>query len=151
MITNITITKIDSRVYTSEISPKCNIAHNITLKNPNIISQPTPFGDKEILRTEFLFSVNYLSPSKGYIMIEGIIDYYGDNLIEVKNNWQSTTIPQLNNIKTEISNILLFELIPFIMLIAQRLKLPPALQIPMINFNQPPENNKQQNQQPYIG
>ncbi len=145
MITSITITKIDSKTYPADMLPKCNIVVNLTLQNPNIISQITPFGDKNILRTDYLFSVNYLNPSMGYIMIEGTVDYYPADT-SIKDNWQNE---ESNNVKNEISNILFLNTIPFVMDISQKLKLPLPIALPQINFNKP--TNIPENIQPYIG
>ncbi len=137
MITNITLTKIDSKTYPSNLSAKCNIAINLTLQPPNIISQPTPFGDKDILKTDYIFSANYLNPSMGYIRIEGSVDYYNEtNLLEIKNNWSNE---KSNNVKNEISNVLFLNTIPFVMGICEKLKLPSPIAIPQINFNKPSE------------
>jgi hypothetical protein len=55
-----------------------NINYDINLKNTAIVPKQTPFGEKTVLRVEYAFSINYLSPNVGHIRFEGYSDYYSD-------------------------------------------------------------------------
>lgn len=140
MITNISVTKIESKIYPSNLSPKCNVALNINLRDPDIIFQKTSFGNKNFLVTKYLLSVNYLEPSMGYIIVEGDIFYYLEHpkLLEIKENWNTAVS---NEVKNEIANTLLLSNMPFIIDISQKLKLPLPIALPQINFNTPTHTN----------
>ncbi len=150
MITGFNITKIESKVYEYTKFNNISINHELSLKNPGVVVQNTPFGDKNVLRMEYQLSINYLNPSIGYMIFSGISDYTGDdNLASIKDNWDNASDMVTNKVKNEVSNMIFSNIIPFAMLMSSRMGLPPILPLPRINFG----IQKEQKQEPqnYIG
>ncbi|KAF5418978.1 MAG: hypothetical protein C5S49_01005 [Candidatus Methanogaster sp.] len=90
MIVNFRVTLVESKIYVDPEEVKrqknVNINYDINLKNTALVSKQTPFGEKTVLRVEYAFSINYLSPNVGNIRFEGYSDYYADedNLTQIK-------------------------------------------------------------------
>jgi len=136
MITNIQIQKIDLRVFDVNFS-SVNIAHNINIKNPRIISHLTPFGEKDVLHIDFQININYVSPALGYMLFEGIIDYFNTDIKykDIITDWNKNEISSCSiPIRNEVANTLIADIIPFAILISQKVRLPPAINLPKINF-----------------
>lgn len=139
MILNFQLTNVESRVYSSAEDIRkyknININYDINLKNPSIVAQSTPFGEKSVLRVEYTFAINYLSPNIGHIRFEGLSDYYGEeNLKDLKDKWDKGNAP--GEIQNEIANNLVANLAPLALLLSKALGLPPSMPVPVINFQQ---------------
>lgn len=140
MILNFQVNHIESKIYAGleEIRKyrNININYDINLKNPSIVIEETPFGEKTFLRIEYAFSINYLSPSIGHIRFEGLSDYYNkdENLKDLKEKWEKGNAPI--EVQNEVANIMVTNLAPLAMTLSKTLGLPPALPIPAINFQQ---------------
>src|SRR5574337_893639 len=92
MILNFQLINVESKVYSSTEDIRkyknININYDINLRNPTVMTQGTPFGEKPVLRIEYTFAINYLSPNIGHIRFEGLSDYYSeDDLKELKDKW----------------------------------------------------------------
>ena len=65
MILNFQLTNVESKVYSASEDIRkyknININYDVNLKNPTLVSQNTPFGDKSVLRVEYTFAINYSS------------------------------------------------------------------------------------------
>lgn len=139
MILNFQLTNIESKIYASSEDIRkyknININYDVNLKNPSIINQNTPFGEKSVLRVEYSFAINYLSPNIGLLRFEGTIDYYSDqDLDELKKKWDSGNAP--GDVQNEIANTMVTNLAPLALLLSKSLGLPPSMPIPVINFQQ---------------
>ncbi len=140
MIVNFKVTQVESRTYvTSEEVRKqksININYDISLKNTTILPKQTPFGEKTVLRVEYAFSINYLSPNVGHIRFEGYSDYYSDeeNLTRIKSEWDAGKAPP--DVQNQIANTMVSNLAPLAVTISSTLGLPPAMPLPNINFQQ---------------
>lgn len=139
MILNFQLTNMESKVFSSQEEIRTykniNINYDVNLKNPTVIAQETPLGEKSILRVEFTFAINYMSPNIGHIRFEGASDYYSDeDLEELKNKWVAGKAPA--NIQNEIANTIVSNVAPLALLISKSLGLPPSMPVPAINFQQ---------------
>ncbi len=150
MITNFQINKIQTQAYRDIQFNNISINHELNLKNPNILLQKMPFGDKNVLRIDYQLSVNYLNPNIGYMIFEGASDYFSeDDFVMIKENWSDPNNIIINKIKTEFAGTIFTNIIPFAMLMSSRMNLPPVVPIPQINF----DGKKKEKQEPqsYIG
>lgn len=140
MIVNFRVTQVESRIYTSpeEVRKQknININYDINLKNTAIVPKQTPFGEKTVLRVEYSFSINYLSPNVGHIRFEGFSDYYSGekDLTQIKSDWDSGKAPP--DVQNQIANTLVTNLAPLAITLSSTLGLPPAMPLPTINFQQ---------------
>lgn len=147
MILNFQLTNVESKVYsTSEDIRKyknININYDVNLKNPSLVVQSTPFGEKSVLRVEYTFAINYLSPNIGHIRFEGVTDYYSDEDLKVlKEKWDSGKAP--GDIQNELANTMVANLAPLALLLSKSLGLPPSMPIPVINFQQQAQKKKEE-------
>ncbi len=139
MILNFQLTNVESKVYsTAEDVRKyknININYDINLKNPSIVTQSTPFGEKSVLRVDYAFAINYLSPNIGHIRFDGLADYYTeDELKGLKEQWDAGKAPV--DVQNEIANSMVANLAPLALLLSKSLGLPPSMPVPVINFQQ---------------
>ncbi len=140
MIVNFKVTQIESKTYVTPEEVKkqksININYDISLKNTTILPKQTPFGEKTVLRVEYAFSINYLSPNVGHIRFEGYSDYYSDeeDLIRIKSEWDGGKAPP--DVQNQIANTMVSNLAPLAVTISSTLGLPPAMPLPNINFQQ---------------
>jgi hypothetical protein len=139
MILNFQLTTVESKSYSSTEDIRkyknININYDVNLKNPSIVIEKTPFGEKSVLRVEYSFSINYLSPNIGHIRFEGLSDYYSEeDLKELKEKWDSGNAP--GEIQNELANSMVANLAPLALLLSKSLGLPPSMPVPMINFQQ---------------
>jgi hypothetical protein len=140
MIVNFRVTLVESKIYVDpeEVRKQknVNINYDINLKNTAIVLKQTPFGEKKILRVEYAFSINYLSPNVGHIRFEGYSDYYSDedDLNKIKSDWDAGKAP--SNIQNQIANTMVSNLAPLAVTLSSKLGLPPAMPLPAINFQQ---------------
>jgi len=140
MILNFLLTNVESKVYsTSEDIRKyknININYDVNLKNPSL-------GEKSVLRVEYTFAINYLSPNIGHIRFEGSSDYYSDeDLKDLKEKWDAGKAP--GDIQNELANTMVANLAPLALLISKSLGLPPSMPIPVINFQQAQQKKKEE-------
>jgi hypothetical protein len=147
MILNFQLTNVESKVYsTSEDIRKyknININYDVNLKNPSLIAHNTPFGEKSVLRVEYTFAINYLSPNIGHIRFEGVTDYYSeDDLKALKEKWDTGKAP--GDIQNELANTMVANLAPLALLLSKSLGLPPSMPIPVINFQQQGQKKKEE-------
>ena len=140
MIVNFKVTQVESKTYVTpeEVRKQksININYDISLKNTTILAKQTPFGEKTVLRVEYAFSINYLSPNVGHIRFEGYSDYYSDeeNLTRIKSEWDAGKAPP--DVQNQIANTMVSNLAPLAVTISSTLGLPPAMPLPNINFQQ---------------
>ncbi|MEA1907288.1 MAG: hypothetical protein U9N12_10160 [Euryarchaeota archaeon] len=140
MIVNFKVTQVESKVYVTPEEVKkqknININYDISLKNTTILPKQTPFGEKTVLRVEYAFSINYLSPNVGHIRFEGYSDYYSDeeDLTRIKSEWDGGKAPP--KVQNQIANTMVSNLAPLAVTISSTLGLPPAMPLPNINFQQ---------------
>ena len=120
-----------------------NINFDINNKNPQLVEQNTPFGQKEVIRVEYALSINYLNPNIGYIRFEGTTDYYHeDNLESLHTQWTSGSAP--SGVQNEVANMLVNNLAPLALNISKTLGLPPAVPLPAINFQGKPQKKPEE-------
>ncbi|RZN42960.1 MAG: hypothetical protein EF813_00780 [Methanosarcinales archaeon] len=140
MIVNFKVTQVESKTYVTPEEVKkqksININYDISLKNTTIIPKQTPFGEKTVLRVEYAFSINYLSPNVGHIRFEGYSDYYSDeeDLTRIKSEWDGGKAPP--EVQNQIANTMVSNLAPLAVTLSSTLGLPPAMPLPNINFQQ---------------
>jgi hypothetical protein len=139
MILNFQLINVESKVYSSAEDIRkyknININYDINLRNPTLVAQSTPFGEKSVLRVEYTFAINYLSPNIGHIRFEGLSDYYSeDDLKDLKDKWDSGKAP--GDVQNEIANTMVTNLAPLALLLSKALGLPPSMPVPVINFQQ---------------
>ncbi len=139
MILNFQLVNVESKVYSSAEDIRkyknININYDINLRNPTLVAQSTPFGEKSVLRVEYTFAINYLSPNIGHIRFEGLSDYYSeDDLKDLKDKWDSGKAP--GDVQNEIANTMVTNLAPLALLLSKALGLPPSMPVPVINFQQ---------------
>jgi len=114
MIVNFRVTQVESKIYVDPEEVKrqknVNINYDINLKNTAIVPKQTPFGEKTILRVEYAFSINYLSPNVGHIRFEGYSDYYSDedDLNQIKSDWDAGKAP--SKVQNQIANTMVSNL-----------------------------------------
>ena len=110
-----------------------SINFDINIKNPELVVQNTPFGEKQIIRLEYALSINYLNPNIGYIRFEGSTDYFQDADLEaLHKEWTAGSPSPV--VQTEIANTIMSNLAPLAMTISKTLGLPPAVPLPSINY-----------------
>ncbi len=139
MILNFQLTTVESKTYSSAEDIRkyknININYDVNLKNPSIIVEKTPFGEKSVLRVEYSFAINYLSPNIGHIRFEGLSDYYSEeDLKSLKEKWDSGNAP--GDVQNELANSMVSNLAPLALLLSKSLGLPPSMPVPVINFQQ---------------
>lgn len=139
MILNFQLTAVESKTYSSAEDIRkyknININYDVNLKNPSIVVERTPFGEKSVLRVEYSFSINYLSPNIGHIRFEGLSDYYSEeDLKDLKDKWDSGKAP--GDVQNELANSMVANLAPLALLLSKSLGLPPSMPVPVINFQQ---------------
>ena len=140
MIVNFRVTQVESKIYVDPEEVKkqknVNINYDINLKNTAVVPKQTSFGEKTILRVEYAFSINYLSPNVGHIRFEGYSDYYSDedDLIQIKSDWDQGKAP--SKVQNQIANTMVSNLAPLAITLSSKLGLPPAMPLPAINFQQ---------------
>lgn len=137
MFVGFSISKIESarHVPLEELAKfrNVNVNYDINLRNPSVIHNPA--GD--LLRVEFSVAINYLNPSTGFIRFEGFCDRAGGDSGKAKAEWDAGRAdPAIQN---EIANNMVARIVPLAMLLAQNLSLPPAVPLPVINFQKPGE------------
>lgn len=146
MIVSFRVKEMESKVFMEpdEISKYkgININYDVNVKNCSVVERETPFGKKAILKVDYMFSINYLSPNIGQIRFEGSSDYFDENqnMKELKEQWDSGKAPV--EVQNEIANNIVHNLAPLAITISQRLGLPPSVPLPSINFQKqakPPE------------
>ncbi|CAG0999994.1 MAG: hypothetical protein MPEBLZ_00142 [Candidatus Methanoperedens nitroreducens] len=147
MILNFQLTNVESKVYSTADDIRkyknININYDVNLKNPSLVVQNTPFGEKSVLRIEYTFAINYLSPNIGHIRFEGMTDYYSDeDLKALKEKWDSGKAP--GDIQNELANTMVANLAPLALLLSKSLGLPPSMPIPVINFQQQAQKKKEE-------
>lgn len=147
MILNFQLINVESKVYASTEDIRryknININYDINLRNPTVVTQSTPFGEKPVLRVEYTFAINYLSPNIGHIRFEGLSDYYSeDNLKELKDKWDAGNAP--GDVQNEIANTMVANLAPLALLLSKALGLPPSMPVPVINFQQQAQKKKEE-------
>ncbi|MFH0903872.1 MAG: hypothetical protein V1854_01615 [Methanobacteriota archaeon] len=139
MILNFQLTTVESKTYSSAEDIRkyknININYDVNLKNPSIVVEKTPFGEKSVLRVEYSFTINYLSPNIGHIRFEGLSDYYSEeDLKSLKEKWDSGNAP--GDVQNELANSMVSNLAPLALLLSKSLGLPPSMPVPVINFQQ---------------
>lgn len=139
MILNFQLTTVESKNYSSAEDIRkyknININYDVNLKNPSIVVEKTPFGEKSVLRVEYSFTINYLSPNIGHIRFEGVSDYYSEeDLKSLKEKWDSGNAP--GDVQNELANSMVGNLAPLALLLSKSLGLPPSMPVPVINFQQ---------------
>jgi hypothetical protein len=139
MILNFQLTTVESKTYSSADDIRkyknININYDVNLKNPSIVVEKTPFGEKSVLRVEYSFTINYLSPNIGHIRFEGLSDYYSEeDLKSLKEKWDSGNAP--GDVQNELANSMVSNLAPLALLLSKSLGLPPSMPVPVINFQQ---------------
>ncbi len=139
MILNFQLTTVESKTYSNAEDIRkyknININYDVNLKNPSIVVERTPFGDRSVLRVEYSFSINYLSPNIGHIRFEGLSDYYSEeDLKDLKEKWDSGKAP--GDVQNELANSMVANLAPLALLLSKSLGLPPSMPVPVINFQQ---------------
>ncbi len=139
MILNFQLTTVESKNYSSAEDIRkyknININYDVNLKNPSIVVEKTPFGERSVLRVEYSFSINYLSPNIGHIRFEGLSDYYSEeDLKSLKEKWDSGNAP--GDVQNELANSMVANLAPLALLLSKSLGLPPSMPVPVINFQQ---------------
>ncbi len=140
MIVNFRVTQIESKAYTDPEEARkyknISINYDINLKNIVVVPRQTPFGEKTVLRVEYAFSINYLSPNVGHIRFEGFSDYYSSekDLTQIKTDWDGGKAP--SDVQNQIANAMVSNLAPLAMRLSTTLGLPPAMPLPNINFQQ---------------
>jgi hypothetical protein len=139
MIINFQLNSVESKTYSSSEDIRkyknININYDVNLKNPTIVVEKTPFGEKSILRVEYSFAINYLSPNIGHIRFEGLSDYYSEeDLKSLKEKWDSGKAP--GDVQNELANSMVSNLAPLALLLSKSLGLPPSMPVPVINFQQ---------------
>lgn len=140
MIVGFSISKMESARHVSleELARfrNINVNYDINLKNPAMAKGPT--GD--VLRVEYTVAINYINPSIGYIRFEGFCDHSGSSLEKAKKDWDEGKADV--NIQNEIANNMMMRIIPLALTISQSMSLPPAVPMPVINFQKPPEGGQ---------
>jgi hypothetical protein len=139
MILNFQLTTVESKTYSGVEDIRkyknININYDVNLKNPSIIVEKTPFGEKSVLRVEYSFAINYLSPNIGHIRFEGLSDYYSEEDLQLlKDKWDSGNAP--GDVQNELANSMVANLAPLALLLSKSLGLPPSMPVPVINFQQ---------------
>ena len=139
MILNFQLTTVESKNYSSADDIRkyknININYDVNLKNPSIVVEKTPFGERSVLRVEYSFAINYLSPNIGHIRFEGVSDYYSEeDLKSLKEKWDSGKAP--GDVQNELANSMVGNLAPLALLLSKSLGLPPSMPVPVINFQQ---------------
>lgn len=150
MIINFQINRLESKAWRNIEFNSVSVNHELNLKNPIILTEKSPFGDRSVLRIDYQLSVNYLNPNVGYMIFEGISDYSGEeDFTVVRDSWLNPDNVDVNKIKNEFASMILSNIIPFAMIMSSRLNLPSVVPIPQINF----DSQKRENQEPqsYIG
>lgn len=134
MIIGFNISKIES---TRHVPPEelhkfrnINVNYDINLRNPSVVTLPNVPG--KLLRVEYSVTINYLNPSIGFIRFEGFCDHAGTDAEKTHKDWEAGNADV--NVQNEVANNIMARLVPLAMLISQNLNLPPAVPIPIINF-----------------
>ncbi|WP_424359869.1 hypothetical protein [Methanocella sp. MCL-LM] len=135
MIVGFNISKIEStrHVPLEELSKfrNINVNYDINLRNPTVNKAPAG----EVLRVEYTVAINYINPSIGYIRFEGFCDKVGGNPAQEKADWDAGRADV--QVQNEIANNMMARIIPLALLLSQNLSLPPAVPMPVINFQRP--------------
>src|SRR3972149_8701391 len=139
MILNFQLISGESKTYSSiediRKYKNININYDVNLRNPLVVVEQTPFGEKSVLRVEYTFAINYSSPNMGHIRFEGVSDYYSEeNLAELKEKWDAGKAP--GDIQNELANSMVANLAPLALMLSKALGLPPSMPVPVINFQQ---------------
>ncbi|MFA4870840.1 MAG: hypothetical protein WC623_21765 [Pedobacter sp.] len=129
MITSITITKVEAKSY-QEIGNTVMINHDFSLGIP-LVNKPDGVINFQI---NFKLHTVFTNPNRGYVLVEGSIGYRDDgNPLDIS-QWNNPEDTNINNIKTEVANSIMDNIIPVTMPLVHRMGLPPMFQMPRIQF-----------------
>jgi hypothetical protein len=138
MIIGFGINKLESaRHVPVEELPKyrnINVNYDLNLRNLSIVTPPG--SNNKILRIEYTVTINYFNPSIGYIRFEGYCDHSSLDPEKIYHDWESGNADI--NVQNEVANNMMLRITPLAMLISQNLCLPPAVPVPVINFQKTP-------------
>lgn len=137
MIISFQVNQIDSKTFVGPEGARqhksININFDINIKNPILVEQKTPFGEKQVIRLEYALSINYLNPNIGYIRFEGSTDYYQEGELEdLHKQWTAGSAPP--QVQNEVANTMVSNLAPLALTISRTMGLPPAVPLPSVNF-----------------
>jgi hypothetical protein len=137
MFVGFSINKVESarHVPLEELSKyrNINVNYDINLRSPSIVKM----SGGEVLRVDYSVTINYLNPSIGFIRFEGFCDHAGGDPGNARAEWEAGR-PDVN-IQNEIANNMMARIVPLAMFLSQGLSLPPAVPLPVINFQKPAE------------
>jgi len=134
MILNLHVKSIETKVYMSQ--EEISKHHNINVSNEITINSPSSVGEQDIVKVNWTLSITYLNPSIGYIRIIGTMDCKYDNPTFLLKN-----IP--NDIKSEMTNTILFNLASYLIDTAKLHNIPSPIPIPKITFGEPKKTNSE--------
>lgn len=141
VLLSLRLASVESRAYLDpeEVRSVRNISVNydITLRGPRMAEAARPASPR-VLRIDYAFTVQYITPNAGHIRFEGTADYRDASAEPeaVLKRWGGQIPPEVH---AEVGNAVLGHLAPFAMEVAQRLGLPPSFPLPALSSSKPPE------------
>jgi hypothetical protein len=143
MILNFRIHQLDAKIFVDPEEVRkyrnININYDINIRNTTLLERSTVFGKKDVLRIDYAFSINYLSPNIGHLRFEGSAEYFspGTDLAKLKSEWDSRRAPP--EVQNEVANNIIVNLAPLAMTLSSSLGLPPSIPLPSLSFQKKKE------------
>jgi len=103
---------------------KVRIDHNSNLSRMEVISEGSA-------KVEFQYTASY--GPMGVIKIDGTLEYHGDNVSTLVNNWNSTR-KMPNDIASNIHTAIMHGCVPLAVGIAKDIRLPPPIPLPQVRI-----------------
>ena len=137
---------LDTYVHLKAIATKkINVNVDIKLDNARMTISPVHGGD--VLTVNYALTVNYSNPNAGHIRFTGRLHYTGPDAVDASTKWDDKdAAPQA---KLEMTNGVLSQMAPMMLMLAHQMSLPSPVQIPVIG--QMPPKGKQPGGSPYHG
>jgi len=132
MIIGFEIEKVDASRFVEVVeiasTAKINVNVDIKLTHARMTSSHVTGG--EVLTADYSLTVNYLNPEVGLIRFAGRIHYTGPDAQDASEKWDKKDVAP--KAKLEMTNGVLSQMAPMMMMLAHQMSLPSPVQVPII-------------------
>lgn len=134
-------------VEVAEIASTPHVNVNVDIKLDHARMTRSPMTGGEVLTADYSLSVNYLNPSAGVMRFSGKVHYSGPDAEEARQHWERAE--DAPRAKLEMTNGVLAQVAPMLMLLSQQMALPSPVPVPMLGPR--PPRHSQPGDSPYHG
>ena len=150
MIVGFEIERVEASrfVDVAEVASTAHINVNVDIKLNHARMTRSPLTDTDVLTADYALVVNYLNPNVGMLRFGGKVHYSGPDAEDAQQQWERSDDPP--RAKLEMTNGVLAQTAPMLMLLTQQMALPSPVPIPMLG-TRPPPRTPQPGESPYHG